>query len=232
MRGRFGSAGFNLSGGLTSRYGMGMSSCTRWIFPAAHSLPAVFLLLLVPGRAAALDSAVVVRINGAPTVERAGKSAALRPADSVSVGDVIVTDAAAKVKLLLADDSVLAIGPKSRVAIDQFVLATDSRRVKLRVIAGRFKIAIAKFFGVTSDYEVRTPMAVAGVRGTVLWGDTDLDTICALDGHIEVRATTGSSSPAQLTAGDCVSQMAAGKTVPLKPSTAELAAYLKEVTLE
>jgi hypothetical protein len=210
-----------------------MTSYKRWSVVACRVLPVVLVVTAaLPVRARAAESALVVRINGVPTVERAGKSEPLRQGATVSLGDVIVTDTAAKVKLLLADDSVLAIGPRSRVVLDALVLTVESRTVRLRVLAGRFKIAIAKFLGGTSNYEVRTPTAVAGLRGTVLWGDTDLDAICALDGHIEVRATTGSGAAAQLAAGECVSQMAAGKTAPLKPSAADLAAYLKEVTLE
>jgi hypothetical protein len=210
-----------------------MTSYKRWSVVVGRVLPVVLVATAaLPVRARAAESALVVRINGAPTVERAGNSEPLRQGATVSLGDVIVTDAAAKVKLLLADDSVLAIGPRSRVVLDAFVFTAESRTVRLRVLAGRFKIAIAKFFGGTSNYEVRTPTAVAGLRGTVLWGDTDLDAICALDGHIEVRATTGSGAPAPLAAGECVSQMAAGKTAPLKPSATDLAAYLKEVTLE
>jgi len=197
-----------------------------WLLAASLSLA----VLAAPARGA--DSAVVARINGAPRVERAGQRQPLRPADVVSPGDVIVTDASAKVKLLLADDSVLTVGPDSRVVLDAFVLSADSRSVQLRVLAGRFKIAIARFFGAASQYEVRTPTALAGVRGTVLWGDTTLDAICALDGHIEVRALAGNATPAHLSAGECVNQMAAGKMAPLKPSAADLAAYLKEVTLE
>ncbi len=184
------------------------------------------------GPARALEPALVVRINGAPVLQRAGKRQPLAVGTPVALGDVVATDAAAKVKLLLADDSVLDIGPRSRVVLDALVLATDHRTVKLHVLVGRFKLGIARFFGGTSDYEVRTPTAVAGVRGTVLWGDTDMDMICALDGHIEVRPATGGAPAATLAAGECASQMAAGKTVPLRPSPAELATYLKTVTLD
>lgn len=188
--------------------------------------------LVVAAAAHAAEPALVVRVNGAPTCERAGKTQLLAEGTKVLLGDVIVTDATAKVKLILADDSVIAIGRNSRVVLDEFVLAPERRTVQLRVIPGRFKIAIARFFGAASTYEVRTATAVAGVRGTVLWGDTDLDTICALDGHVDVRALSGAGSRAQLAAGDCVTHMGAGQTAPLKPSAAELAAYLKEVTLE
>jgi len=194
---------------------------------------ALFLVIAgVAGSAVAAEPAWVAQINGAPTVERAGQSTALHRGDVVAVADTVVTDATSKVKILLADDSVLTIGPKSRVILQQFMLETESRTVQLQVLAGRFKVAIAKFFGKSSDYHVTTPTAVAGVRGTVLWGDTDLDAICALDGHIDVRPLKSSGTPARLSAGQCVTQMGAGKTAPLKPSAAELAAYLKEVTLE
>lgn len=178
-----------------------------------------------------MPTALVTHLNGAPTLERSGHSMPLRQGEIVAVGDVLVTDADAKVKVLLADDSVLIIGPKTRVVLDAFALAPERRSVQLRVLAGRFKIAIAKFFGGPTDYEVRTPTAVVGVRGTVLWGDTDLDAICALDGTIEVHPASRASATS-LRSGECVHEMAAGKTTSLTPSAADLAAYLKEVTLE
>jgi len=197
---------------------------------------ALTLLILLVGLAPCVafggEAGLVARVNGSPTLERAGKTEALKRGSNVFTGDVIETDANSKVKILLNDDSVLAIGPKSRVAVSDFVLDSSGRNVRLQVLAGRFKIAIAKFFGAHTDYEIRTPTAVAGVRGTVLWGDTVLDAICALEGNIEVRPRTGAGAPAQLSTGECVSQMAAGKTAPLKPTAEELAAYLKEVTLD
>jgi hypothetical protein len=196
--------------------------------------PLLLMLLvgLIPCAAFAGEAGLVARVNGAPTVERAGKTEALKRGGNVFTGDVIETDANSKVKILLNDDSVLAIGPKSRVTVSDFVLDSSGRNVRLQVLVGRFKIAIAKFFGAHTDYEIRTPTAVAGVRGTVLWGDTVLDAICALEGNIEVRPRTGAGAPARLSTGECVSQMAAGKTAPLKPTAEELAAYLKEVTLD
>lgn len=204
-----------------------MLSPVRWA-----AVVVVLLSVLVPVAASAGEAGLVARVNGAPTVQRAGKSEPLNRGSSVFTGDVIETDANSKVKILLADDSVLAIGPKSRVDVRDFASDATSRSVRLRVLAGRFKIAIAKFFSGRTDYEIRTPTAVAGVRGTVLWGDTELDAICALEGNIEVRPLTGAGAPAQLSAGECVGQMAAGKTAPLKPTAEELAAYLKEVTLD
>ncbi len=182
--------------------------------------------------AGATDAALVVGINGTPMVKRVDKVEPLKRGDGVSAGDVVQTDDRSKVKLLLIDDSVLAIGPKSQVALDTIQLQPASRTARLRVLAGRFQIAIAKFFRGPTDYEIQTPTAVAGVRGTVLWGDTELDAICALDGAVAVRPTKGTNAGTPLSSGQCVHNMAGGTTEPLVPSAAELEAYLKEVTLD
>ncbi|MBI3784280.1 MAG: FecR domain-containing protein [Deltaproteobacteria bacterium] len=187
---------------------------------------------LVATVAHAAEPAWVANINGTPTLSRAGKAEPLQRGAAIQVGDTIETNEASKVKLLLADDSVLAIGPRSRVTLEAFDLDTSSRKARLRVLAGRFKLAVSKFFGGPTDYEVATPTAVAGVRGTVRWGDTELDAICALDGRIKVRPASSKKQPSTLNEGKCVSQMAAGKLTPLQPSPADLARYLREVTLD
>ncbi|HTO58709.1 MAG TPA: FecR family protein [Pseudomonadales bacterium] len=188
--------------------------------------------LAFPATSNAEEAAQVARINGAPTVTRADKTEPLHRGDNVMVGDVVVTDATSKVKILLADDSVLDIGPESRVLLQAFLLTPDRRAVRLDVLLGKFRLAVSKFLTGETDYGIRTPTAIAGVRGTVLWGDTERDTICALDGTIEVTARTAESSRRRLTAGECATQMKAGKTATVKPSAADVATYLKEVTLE
>ena len=191
-------------------------------------LIAVLLLFALPGAAA--DTAVVAGLRGAPTVTRGGASTPLRRGDAVAIGDRIATDASSRVKLLLADDSVLSIGSGTEVVIDELLLGSE-RRGRLRVLAGRFKLAIAAWLSGPSDYQIETPTAVAGVRGTVLWGDTTLDAICALQGSVAVRVRQGSAD-ATLGAGQCVTGMADGKTTPLSPNREELARYLAEVSVE
>ena len=195
----------------------------------AHCALVVWLGLV--GQAAAAEVAWVARINGAPTIVRGGASGPLEVGAAVSPGDRISTDEHSKVKLLLVDDSVLAIGPQSQVIIDELALRSESRTGRLRVLVGRFKLAIAEWLGGRSDYEVQMPTAVAGVRGTVLWGDTQLDTICALRGTVEVRTLAG-TRVATLEHGHCESQMGSGHSKPLTPSREDLDKYLREVTLE
>ncbi len=196
------------------------------------TLMALLVLVAAPPPAQADAAAWVVRTNGSPAVTRAGKKETLARGRAINPGDVVETDAASKVKILLADDSILAVGPGSRFLLTEFALAGASRKVRLKVLVGKFKLAVSKFFGGPTDYEVTTPTAVAGVRGTVLWGDTQLDAICALEGNIEVRSLTGPSEGAKLSSGQCVGAMGHGETKPLAPSAQAVAGYLKEVTLD
>ena len=189
------------------------------------------LLLWHAGDAVAAEAGWVARTNGTPSVTRAGTTEPLKRGDTVLIGDRIDTDDVSKVKILLADDSVLAIGPKSQVAIDELVLAPEGRKGRLRVLFGRFKVAIAAWLSGPSDYQVDTPTAVAGVRGTILWGDTELDAICALQGNVEVRTVRG-DAVAKLETGQCVGHMGRGETVPLVPTREELEKYLRAVSLD
>lgn len=189
------------------------------------------LALATAADAHAAEAGWVAQINGNPSITRAGKTEMLHRGDTVAIGDLIETDESAKAKLLLADDSVLTLGPRTRVIIDELLLGGEDRKGRIRVLLGRFKVAVAAWLNGPSTFEVATPTAVAGVRGTVLWGDTVLDAICALEGTVEVRTVQGDAT-AKLDAGACVTDMARGETVRMSPSKEDLAKYLKEVTLD
>jgi hypothetical protein len=192
---------------------------------------AAVLVMLFAAPVGARSTVIVVQINGAPAVERNGKAEPLQPGTALELGDIVTTDAQSKVRIVLADDSVLTVGPKTRVAVDEFVVEESGRKGRLRVLAGTFKIAIARLLSGNTDYEIRTPTAVVGVRGTVVWGSVELDAVCSLDGNVEVRSLTD-DAPAALTAGECVRQMGRGAPQPHKPSAEELKGYLKAVTLD
>jgi hypothetical protein len=182
--------------------------------------------------AAATAPAVVVQVNGAPTVKRGDSALVLVAGTPLQLADVIETRAAEKVRLAFTDDSILTVGPKSRVAIDEYARDMHSRTTRLRALAGSFKMAVTKLLaGARGDVEIRTPTAVIGVRGTIVWGDVGLDAVCALDGEVEVRSlAAGAAAP--VARGQCVQAMAKGAPVALVPSAAELSAYLEAVTLE
>ena len=171
-------------------------------------------------------------IEGKPTRIRAGVRSGATAGAPVNAGDKLETDATAKVQVKLNDASVLAVGPGSVVSLAQFSLGS-SRQCKVHVDVGKFWLRISRWIGAgESYYEVTTPTAVAGARGTTLWGDTQVDAVCALDGHIEVKNRQRPDlGVTQLETGHCASELSLGKMTPLAPSSEQIAGFLKEVLI-
>ena len=85
--------------------------------------------------------------------------------------------------------------------------------------------------------EFSTPNAVAGVRGTTLWGDVDRDLICALEGEIEVTSKKAKAKKKKkvkskkIKAGKCAAKLSKGKTKSVKAKAKDVKKYLAEVLI-
>ena len=78
--------------------------------------------------------------------------------------EVVRTGAESTAKLVFLDSTNLAIGPTSRVTLDEFVYsgAFNAQKATVNLAKGVFR------FTTGSMYEIQTPTASIGVRGTVL----------------------------------------------------------------
>ena len=134
------------------------------------------LLLLSAPAAWAADAGSVIFVKGDVTAERQ-PPVALAKGEAVLPGDTVATGEASRAQLLMADGAKIAIRPNSRLVIEEFsytepssgqsVVSTSSDRSVLRLVKGGFRTitgAIGKED--RSDYEVRTPVGVLGIRGT------------------------------------------------------------------
>ncbi|MCC6809895.1 MAG: FecR domain-containing protein [Deltaproteobacteria bacterium] len=173
---------------------------------------------------------VVSVVNGGATSTFANKVYKLEIGSQIFMGDVLTTAADGRLKVVLNDDTVINLGSDTTFVVESFSLKAGERKVSLAVKAGRFLASVSKWFGSSSDWQVETPAAVAGVRGTTLWGDTEVDAICALYGSIEVKSKTGGDATnVKLDAGKCAAGMKGGKTDPLAPTAEQVGKYLGEV---
>lgn len=168
----------------------------------------------------------------ASVIHESGKLPAV-PGFRLTAGDRLETGTPGKVRVRLDDDSVLAIGANTTVSIAELATEEEARRGRIDVTLGRFWLNVTEWTGTgESRYEVATPNAVAGVRGTTLWGDTDVDAICALEGTIEVRSRRNEGlAPASLSAGNCASRLSQGELAPLTPTSGQLQKFLDEVLI-
>ncbi len=143
-------------------------------------------------------AAVVRQVEGiyGPDVRR------LTMSDDVFYNEVISTKADSASKIRFPDDTLLTVGPDSRVIIDAFVYDPASKNSKMVVNA---TLGVARFvtgkMG-SAAYQIKTPTTTIGVRGTVLTVTVEEDgTTSAVveEGAILVQGQTG--EPVEVTEG-------------------------------
>lgn len=143
-------------------------------------------------------AAIVRQVEGiyGPDVRR------LIMSDDVFFNEVISTKADSASKIRFPDDTLLTVGPDSKVTIDAFVYDPASKNSKMVVNA---TLGVARFvtgkMG-SAAYQIKTPTTTIGVRGTVLTVTVDEDgTTSAVveEGAILVQGQTG--EPVEVTEG-------------------------------
>lgn len=96
--------------------------------------------------------------------------------DTVLESDIIEALAGGTARITLIDSNLVDIYPKSKVEISKYIYKPnkDQKKVELRVDFGKIKATVnQKYDGAKHTYEVKTPSAVAGVRGTVFTAEYD-----------------------------------------------------------
>ncbi|MFQ6096537.1 MAG: FecR domain-containing protein, partial [Armatimonadota bacterium] len=155
-----------LSAGNIQRCVPSASRCAhRRVIIEPVALLATVLAFAAPAvRARAAQSiATVTIVSGSVEILRAdGKTEPARTDASLGPGDGVRTAANGKVELHLSDGSLLRLAENTQVR-----LTSDGENRGLFVSAGRIWARIMRALG-RSKFEVTTPAAVAGVRGTIL----------------------------------------------------------------
>jgi len=171
-------------------------------------------------------------LEGEAVIIRGPQRIAVTAGYAALPGDQVETTANGKVQLTLTDHSVIAIGPNTKIVVSELLLENRTRSGRLSVLIGQFWMHVTQWKAGESHWDIATPNAVAGVRGTTLWGSTEKDTICSLDGTVEVTSIKAAGlPPATLTAGNCATALSQGKLEPLTPTKDQLKDYLGEVLI-
>ncbi|HBA25816.1 MAG TPA: hypothetical protein DCY98_00215 [Nitrospinae bacterium] len=94
--------------------------------------------------------------------------------DNVSMGDIVRTKSDGKTEITFKDDTTVRIAPKTRLKIDEYTFNPDNSRNKgaLGLFRGKVRAVVSKTKGIipvaigASTFNVNTPTAIAGVKGT------------------------------------------------------------------
>ena len=126
------------------------------------------LALFMAADTRAQEVGAVAEMEGQAEVLRASAAGwtPLKPGDAVNLGDQVRTAAGSKLKLLFRDDSVVTLAPGSTLKIDQQVVGTAPVS-SFSLLVGTIRALVTDRYGAAgAKFEVETPTAVAGVRGT------------------------------------------------------------------
>jgi len=105
-------------------------------------------------------------VTGDVTVKRAGKVMTPKAKDKVETLDFIQTGKNSNARVVLSDETAMALGPNSRLEMKQFAVQGGKTTGLFSVPEGLVQTKVAKALGPGSRFEIQTPTAIAGVRGT------------------------------------------------------------------
>ena len=114
----------------------------------------------------------IERQKGTASRSAAGDSSELTQGARVFVGDEISTDPGARLLIRFDDQSMLTLGEKARITINQFVYTPGGESNQgLNILQGVFRFATGEIGKVApQNIAFTTPVATVGIRGTVFVG--------------------------------------------------------------
>ena len=136
-----------------------------------RALASILLLSLATALPARADEPIgqIKTETGQVFVQRNGADAPLKVGDHVFRSDTIITEAGGSVGMTFADNSLMSLGPRSRLRLDQFQFnkTTHQGLFDTALEKGTLAVKSGQIVRQTPGaMHVRTPAALLGVRGT------------------------------------------------------------------
>ena len=130
----------------------------------------VLITFFVQAPAWGLDLQGTMQLVQGDVKVKSSKSGQITPAQvhqQVSVGDTVITQAAGRVQIEMSDGNVLHVDSGSNLEIQEYHNDDEGKKVLLNLIRGRVRAQVKMKYDHLGDrFELTTPAAVTGVRGT------------------------------------------------------------------
>lgn len=145
-----------------------LAACIGRLAALAATAAAVLVLTapqpLAQGQSIGVASAVVREVTG----NAGGQPRQLSVGAGIFMDETIQTGAGSNSQLMFRDETTLSIGPSSAVVLDRFVYDPSGRASTFSVRAARGALRFVSGSSRPSAYQIRTPVATIGVRGTIV----------------------------------------------------------------
>lgn len=136
----------------------------------------VSALLVKPVDAKTVRVAVIAALSGDVTIKKGGGSKSYDAYESMSLnqGDTVYTGASSSVTLNLSNgDADITLGENAEINVSDLNTSDGNKKSKLKVWAGSMWVKVKSLAGSDDEFEVETPTAVMGVRGTQFFVTVD-----------------------------------------------------------
>jgi FecR protein len=144
-----------------------LDNANLWSWIVGVLLSVVICATPSPGRAQNIVGSVTA-ITGSAELQRGGATLKVSAPMPVELNDRFTTAAASQLVITLLDNSSLTLSESSSLSIDENVVTGGARAsTKVSLLGGSLHSVITRALRAgTPTFEVNTPNAVAGVRGT------------------------------------------------------------------
>ena len=119
----------------------------------------------------------------------------IKVSDGVFEREIIETDSNSSTQFLFLDETILTIGPESRLVLDEMVYNSNASKGKVIITAAKGLFTFVSGSLVSESYLIRTPTSTIGVRGTkfdLFVSRNGSSTVILRSGAVDVKNLTGS----------------------------------------
>lgn len=176
--------------------------------------PILALVLSLAAAAASAQDATLVKVQGRVWIRPAGaaKDLVAKGGEELLYGDAVRTGANGRAHVQVGDKGAILVRENSA-----FLLDGEERHPLVRFRFGEFLIGLRRRLYASETFRVKTPSAVAAVRGTLFWGKVGADKSTTYAGLENVIAVTGKTRTVELAAGQSTTVPLGGEPADPKP---------------
>lgn len=197
----------------------------------------IVTIAIAAAPATAADVGWVAAVEGTAEVQRGGSWSGLTQGAILQLGDHVRTAAASRAKLLFQDDSVLTLGESAELVVDESV-AGGAPTTSFSLLLGKMRAVVNERYSASgAKFEVKTPTAIAGVRGTSFIAGYDKDKdetqVVGLEHTTAVRGLVEGAGAKEVLLGPGQSTTVGRGKLPVRPVTLPAAAvdgFTRETT--
>lgn len=115
---------------------------------------------------ASIGTFIIVK-NEVSVQRKSGGSELAKVGSTLFIGDTVISGKDSRAKIAMQDRNIITVLPNSKLVIEEYKSNEKDKNVKLSLLEGKVRNDVKeKYDNDKNKFQIRTPTAVAGVRGT------------------------------------------------------------------